>query len=181
MAKLNMSALVNIEQSGFTLVLGGQRSGKSLFAEQLVENVGGGFYLATSDSGDTEMVERILVHQKRRGNLWQTIEEPILLSETLLSLKGIKKPALVDCLTLWLTNIILLNKNIDTEIDNLCGLVNSIDFPVVFVSNEVGQGIIPDNALARQFSDWAGKMNQKIAEVSSRVVLVTAGLPQILK
>ena len=85
-----MSALVNIEQSGFTLVLGGQRSGKSLFAEQLVENVGGGFYLATSESGDTEMVERILVHQKRRGNLWQTIEEPILLSETLLSLKVLR-------------------------------------------------------------------------------------------
>ena len=181
MAKFNMSALVTIEQSGFTLILGGQRSGKSLFAEQLVENVGGGIYLATSEPGDTEMVARILVHQKRRGNLWKTIEEPILLSETLLSLKGLKKPALVDCLTLWLTNIILLNKNIDTEIDNLCGLVNSIDFPVIFVSNEVGQGIIPDNALARQFSDWAGKMNQKIAGVSDRVVLVTAGLPQILK
>ena len=181
MAKLSMSALVNIKGSGFTLVLGGQRSGKSLFAERLVENIGGGTYLATSEPRDTEMTARILVHQKRRGNLWQTIEEPILLTETLLSLNGLKKPVLVDCLTLWLTNIILLNKNIDIEIDNLCALVNSIDFPVVFVSNEVGQGIIPDNALARQFSDWAGKMNQKIAEVSSRVVLVTAGLPQILK
>jgi adenosylcobinamide kinase/adenosylcobinamide-phosphate guanylyltransferase len=84
-------------------------------------------------------------------------------------------------LTLWLTNIMLLNKSIDTEIDNLCVLVKSIDFPVVFVSNEVGQGIIPDNALARQFVDWAGQMNQKIAEVALNVIFVTAGLPQILK
>jgi adenosylcobinamide kinase/adenosylcobinamide-phosphate guanylyltransferase len=181
MAELNMSALVNLEQPGFTLVLGGQRSGKSVFAEQLIENIGGGVYIATSDPLDNDMATRILVHQKRRGDLWQTIEEPILLVRTLLSLKGHRKPVLVDCLTLWLTNIMLLNKNIDTEIDNLCTSVESIDFPVVFVSNEVGQGIIPDNALARQFVDWAGKMNQKIAEVSDKVIFVTAGLPQILK
>jgi adenosylcobinamide kinase/adenosylcobinamide-phosphate guanylyltransferase len=181
MVGLNMSAFVNLEQPGFTLVLGGQRSGKSIFAEQLIEHVGGGVYIATSEPHDNEMASRILVHQKRRGDLWQTIEEPVLLVQTLLSLKGHQKPVLVDCLTLWLTNIMLLNKNIDTEIDNLCVLVKSIDFPVVFVSNEVGQGIIPDNALARQFVDWAGQMNQKIAEVSLNVIFVTAGLPQILK
>jgi adenosylcobinamide kinase/adenosylcobinamide-phosphate guanylyltransferase len=176
-----MSVLVSLEQPGFTLVLGGQRSGKSVFAEQLIENYGGGVYLATSEPLDDEMATRILIHQKRRGALWQTIEEPILLARTLLSLKGSRKPVLVDCLTLWLTNIMLINKDLDTEIDNLCALVESIDFPVVFVSNEVGHGIIPDNPLARQFIDGAGKMNQKIAEVARSVIFVTAGLPQILK
>ena len=176
-----MSALVDLEQPGCTLVLGGQRSGKSLFAEQLIENVGGGIYIATSKSLDNEMAKRILVHQKRRGDLWQTIEEPILLERTLVSLSGHRKPVLVDCLTLWLTNIMLLNKDINTEINNLCALADSMDFPIIFVSNEVGQGIIPDNALGRKFVDWAGKMNQQIAEVSGKVIFVTAGLPQILK
>ena len=176
-----MNVLVSIEQPGCTLVLGGQRSGKSSFAEQLIENAGGGVYVATSEPLDGEMAARLLIHQKRRGDLWQTIEEPISLARTLLSLKGHQKPVLVDCLTLWLTNIMLINKDLDAEIDNLCALVESIDFPVVFVSNEVGHGIIPDNALAREFIDWAGKMNQKIAEVASNVIFVTAGLPQILK
>jgi adenosylcobinamide kinase / adenosylcobinamide-phosphate guanylyltransferase len=176
-----MSDLINLQQSGFTLVLGGQRSGKSAFAESLVENVGGGFYVATSESLDDEMATRIAVHQDRRGEQWQTLEEPILLADTLLSLKGRGKPALVDCLTLWLSNLMTLNKNIDAEIDGLCALTESLDFPVVFVSNEVGQGIIPDNALARQFVDCAGLMNQKIAGVADHVVFVTVGIPQKIK
>ena len=181
MAAFVMGEPLNLKQSCFTLVLGGQRSGKSFFAEQLIEKVGGGIYVATSGSHDGEMASRILIHQERRGDLWQTIEEPLLLVQTLLSLKGRRKPVLVDCLTLWLTNIMLLNKNIETEIDDLCALVENIDFPVVFVSNEVGQGIIPDNALARQFADWAGKMNQKIATVSDNVIFMTAGISQLLK
>jgi adenosylcobinamide kinase / adenosylcobinamide-phosphate guanylyltransferase len=176
-----MNDLINLQQSGFTLVLGGQRSGKSVFAERLVENVGGGFYVATSESLDDEMAARIAVHQNRRSEQWQTLEEPILLAEVLLSLKGRGKPALVDCLTLWLSNIMALDKNIDAEIDGLCALIESIDFPVVFVSNEVGQGIIPDNALARRFVDYAGLMNQKIADAADHVVLVTAGIPQKIK
>ena len=176
-----MDKYLNLKKSGFTIVLGGQRSGKSLFAENLVEKVGGGFYIATSESHDNEMASRILIHQERRGELWQTIEEPVLLNDTLLSLKGRQKPALVDCLTLWLTNIILLNKDVEKEVDDLCSLAVNIDFPVVFVSNEVGQGIIPDNSLAREFIDWSGRMNQKLADVSDNVIFVTAGIPHIIK
>jgi adenosylcobinamide kinase / adenosylcobinamide-phosphate guanylyltransferase len=176
-----MSDLINLQQPGISLVLGGQRSGKSVFAENLVENIGGGFYVATSETLDDEMAARISVHQDRRGEQWETLEEPILLADALLSLKGHGKPALVDCLTLWLSNIMALDKNIDAEIDSLCTLTESLDFPVVFVSNEVGQGIIPDNALARRFVDFAGLMNQKIAGVADHVVLVTAGVPQKIK
>ena len=176
-----MSNLINLQQSGFSLVLGGQRSGKSVFAEKSVEEVGGGFYLATSETLDDEMAVRIAIHKARRGDQWQTLEEPILLTHALLSLMGRGKPALVDCLTLWLSNLMALDKNIDAEIHGLCELVEKLDFPVVFVSNEVGQGVIPDNALARRFVDCAGKMNQKIADVSENVVFVTAGIPQKLK
>ena len=176
-----MNSNLNLKKPGFTLVLGGQRSGKSLFAENLVEQEGGGFYIATSEPRDKEMAKRILIHQERRGPLWQTIEEPIFLVDTLLSFNGQKKPALVDCLTLWLTNILLLDKDIEKELDELCALVMNIDYPVVFISNEVGQGVIPDNSLAREFIDWSGKMNQQISGVSDLVIFVTAGIPQILK
>ena len=176
-----MNNLINLQQSGFSLVLGGQRSGKSVFAESVIESSGGGFYVATSESLDVEMDERITTHQARRGEQWKTIEEPVLLVDALLSLKGCNQPALVDCLTLWLSNIMALDKNIDAEIDGLCALVKILDFHVIFVSNEVGQGIIPDNALARKFVDCAGKMNQRIADVAENVVFVTAGVPHKLK
>jgi adenosylcobinamide kinase/adenosylcobinamide-phosphate guanylyltransferase len=127
------------------------------------------------------MAARIAAHQERRGVDWQTLEEPILLVDALLSLQGRGKPAVVDCLTLWLSNLMALDKNIGAEIDGLCALIDDLDFSVVFVSNEVGQGIIPDNALARRYVDEAGRMNQKIAAVSASVVLVMAGIPQRIK
>jgi len=176
-----MRNLPGLRKSGFTLVLGGQRSGKSFVAERIAENVGGGFYIATTEIRDDEMAARVSTHQERRGDQWQTIEEPVLLVETLLSLKGCNKPALVECLTLWLSNIMALEQNIQTKVDELCALVHQLDFPVIFVSNEVGQGIVPDNALARKFVDYTGKMNQKIAEVADNVIFVTSGIPQILK
>ena len=176
-----MDEYLALQKPGFITVLGGQRSGKSLFAERLVEKAGGGFYIATAEPHDNEMASRILIHQERRGELWQTIEEPVLLNQTLLSLNGCQKPALVDCLSLWLTNLILLNTDIEKELDDLCALAENIDFPVVFVSNEVGQGIIPDNSLARKFIDYSGKMNQKLANISDKVIFVTAGIPQIIK
>ena len=176
-----MSELIDLQKAGFSLVLGGQRSGKSAYAESVIEQAGGGFYVATSEPLDDEMTARIWAHQARRGDQWQTVEEPILLAQTLLALNGHGKPALVDCLTLWLSNLMALDKNIAAEIDSLCAAREQLDFPVVFVSNEVGQGIIPDNALARQFIDYAGLMNQKIAAVSASVVFVTAGIPQKIK
>ena len=176
-----MSNLINLQQVGYSLVLGGARSGKSAYAESLIENAGGGFYIATSEALDDEMKARIAAHRERRGDDWQTLEEPILLQHALLSIKGRGKPALVDCLTLWLSNLMELEKNVEAEINGLCALVEDLDYPVVFVSNEVGQGIVPDNALARQFADSAGLMNQKIAAVAENVVLVTAGIAQKLK
>ncbi len=176
-----MGDLINLQKAGYSLVLGGARSGKSTYAESVIENVGGGFYIATSEALDEEMAARIAVHRERRGDDWQTLEEPVLLQHALLSIKGRGKPALVDCLTLWLSNLMELEKNIEAEIDGLCVLAEELDYPVVFVSNEVGQGIVPDNALARRFADCAGLMNQKIAAAANTVVLVTAGIPQKLK
>ena len=176
-----MSNLINLQQVGYSLVLGGARSGKSAYAEGLIEYAGGGFYIATSEALDDEMKARIAAHRERRGEDWQTLEEPILLQHALLSIKGRGKPALVDCLTLWLSNLMELEKNVEAEINGLCALVEDLDYPVVFVSNEVGQGIVPDNVLARQFADSAGLMNQKIAAASNHVVLVNAGIAQKLK
>ena len=176
-----MSNLIELQQAGYSLVLGGARSGKSAYAERIIEHAGGGFYIATSEALDDEMKARIAAHRERRSDDWQTLEEPVLLQHALLSIKGRGKPALVDCLTLWLSNLMALEKNIDAEIDGLCALTEELDYPVVFVSNEVGQGIVPDNVLARQFADYAGLMNQKVAAAADAVVLLTAGIPQKIK
>ena len=119
-AAFSMGDLINLQKAGYSLVLGGARSGKSTYAESVIENVGGGFYIATSEALDEEMTARIAAHRERRGDDWQTLEEPVLLQHALLSIKGRGKPALVDCLTLWLSNLMELEKNIEAEIDGLC-------------------------------------------------------------
>ena len=162
-----------------TLVLGGARSGKSIYAEGLVEVVGGGAYLATAEALDKEMQERVQIHRGRRGNLWRTVEEPLDLSDTLRAHGA--APILVDCLTLWLSNIMAAGRDVESEINSLISTLSECEAPVVMVSNEVGLGIVPDNALARAFRDEAGRMNQRLATVADRVVFVTAGLPQIMK
>ncbi|MDA0996962.1 MAG: bifunctional adenosylcobinamide kinase/adenosylcobinamide-phosphate guanylyltransferase [Proteobacteria bacterium] len=162
-----------------TLVLGGARSGKSRFAEALIEAVGGGVYIATAEAGDGEMRDRITKHRARRGDIWRTVEEPLDLIGALKQTVG--RPALVDCLTLWLSNVMLAGKDPALEVASLVAGLSSLDAPVVFVSNEVGLGIVPDNALAREFRDAAGVMNQRIATAASRVVFVAAGLPMTLK
>ncbi len=164
-----------------TLVLGGQRSGKSHYAEQLVEAQGSGFYLATAQAFDTEMKERIQTHKQRRGDLWQTCEEPMAVAEIIIRESRPTRPILLDCLTLWLSNLMLAERDVDRELEGLLEALRQARGPVVLVSNEVGQGIIPDNALARQFVDCAGRMNRLVAEASDRVIFMTAGLPQILK
>ncbi len=164
-----------------TLVMGGQRSGKSRYAEQLIENAGGGIYLATAQAFDAEMAVRIETHQNRRGGLWQTSEEPLEIASRLRQFSTNQTPVLVDCLTLWLSNLLLADRNIETSLAQLDAALQACEGPVVLVSNEVGQGIIPDNALARQFVDCAGRMNQVVAEAADRVVWLTAGIPQILK
>lgn len=164
-----------------TLILGGQRSGKSQYAEQLVEAEGCGLYLATAQAFDDEMNDRIDTHQKRRGDMWSTLEEPIEISNIIDQEAKAGRPILVDCLTLWLSNLMLAERDISIETDRLVSILQKSQGPVVLVSNEVGQGVIPDNALARKFVDCAGRMNQVIAEAAHRVVWVTAGIPNILK
>ncbi len=169
-----------------TLVLGGAASGKSVFAESLIaasfetrwENA---IYLATATAGDDEMSDKIARHRARRGPRWMTVEEPVALSTALAEHARADRPVLVDCLTLWLTNLLLADRDPEPEIEALVGAFAALPSPAVLVSNEVGGGIVPENALARRFRNEAGHMNQKIAAAADRVYLVTAGLPQLLK
>lgn len=165
-----------------SLVLGGARSGKSSFAEAEVLAHGlDCLYLATSEAFDNEMEMRIARHRERRGPEWTTIEEPLALADVLAAESDPKRAILVDCLTLWLANLLGAERELPAEFEHLVRVLAGVAGPVVLVSNEVGQGIVPDNALARRFRDEAGRLHQQIAAVAGRVVFVTAGLPQTLK
>jgi adenosylcobinamide kinase/adenosylcobinamide-phosphate guanylyltransferase len=164
------------------LVLGGQRSGKSRYAEELVIASGlSPVYLATAASGDGEMRERIALHRARRGEGWRTVEEPLELATALARETGEGFHVLVDCLTLWVTNQIGADRSLDDETSRLLEVLARVTGPVVLVTGEVGLGIIPANALSRRFADALGLVNQRVASVVDRVVLVAAGLPLILK
>jgi len=173
----------SIAHRGVTLVLGGARSGKSAYAESLVEAAGGGIYLASAEALDGEMSARIARHRDRRGLAWETIEEPLDVSAVLKRLvdAGEQRPVLFDCLTLWLSNLLHHGRDVDAALDDLVAAMKAAPFAVVAVSNEVGGGIVPDNELARAFVDRAGLMNQHIAAQADQVVLVTAGIPVQLK
>lgn len=167
---------------GSTLVLGGARSGKSAYAEALVESQPGAcLYLATATAGDVEMQDRIRHHKARRGPRWATVEEPIALTGTLQRLAGQGQAVLVDCLTLWLSNLMAADRDVEDEIASLAAALPSLGGPVVLVSNEVGLGIVPDNALARRFRDNAGRLHQAVAAVVPAMVFMAAGLPLHLK
>ena len=164
------------------LVLGGARSGKSAVAEADVARQGGALiYLATSEILDGEMADRIALHRQRRGPQWTTVEEPLALCDALSSHAGPDSAVLVDCLTLWLSNLMAAERDIEAESLALADTLAGVAGPVVLVSSEVGQGIVPDNALARGFRDEAGRLHQRIAAVAGRVIFCTAGLPQTLK
>jgi adenosylcobinamide kinase/adenosylcobinamide-phosphate guanylyltransferase len=167
--------------SPITLVLGGARSGKSRFAERLVEAAGGGVYLATGEARDSEMEARIAQHRARRGADWSTVEEPIELAAALRQAAGDGRPVLVDCLTLWLSNLMLAEIDIEAKTADLLITLPQITSPVIFIANEVGLSIVPDNRLARRFRDEAGILNQRIAEAATRVYFIAAGLPLTLK
>jgi adenosylcobinamide kinase / adenosylcobinamide-phosphate guanylyltransferase len=163
------------------LVLGGARSGKSRYAEGLIEAAGGGTYVATAEAGDGEMAARIRVHRARRGAGWTTVEAPLALVEALHEADAAGRPILVDCLTLWLSNLMLAERDAAAEVECLAAALPRIASPVVLVANEVGLGIVPDNALARRFRDLAGHANQRLAAMAERVVFVAAGLPLVLR
>jgi adenosylcobinamide kinase / adenosylcobinamide-phosphate guanylyltransferase len=163
------------------LVLGGARSGKSRYAESLIEALPKPWiYLATAEAGDEEMAARIAAHKTRRGTDWRTVEVPHDLAEALGKLPA-GAAVLIDCLTLWLSNRLLSGADMDTEMAALTKAVTAHDGALVLVANEVGSGIVPDTALGRRFRDLQGLLNQHIAAKANRVVLMVAGLPLTLK
>ena len=163
------------------LITGGARSGKSLRAEARARAFPGQpVYIATAEALDAEMAERIAKHRARRGQDWIEREAPLDLVQALIETDG-RGARLVDCLTLWLSNLLLAERNWSKELSLLADALRSARSPVVMVTNEVGLGIVPDNALARAFRDAAGIMNQTIAGVADEVEFVVAGLPMKLK
>lgn len=180
-----------------SLVTGGARSGKSSFAEKLcMKRSSSGLYIATAQAYDDEMKERIRIHQDRRSDAdyrWETVEEPVALPELLETLgqSASDAPAVVvDCLTLWLTNVLLqvepegaaaMEERLQLDIGRLARAVQTYPGTVILVTNEVGSGIVPEYPLGRIFRDWAGMMNQRLARVCHEVFLVTAGIPMEIK
>ncbi|MFA5955403.1 bifunctional adenosylcobinamide kinase/adenosylcobinamide-phosphate guanylyltransferase [Hyphomicrobium sp.] len=163
-----------------TLVLGGARSGKSAYAERLLTGIPGPWaYIATAEAFDDEMRERIKLHKGRRTG-WVDHEVPLDIADTLAN-RTAELPSLVDCLTLWLSNVMHAERPVAGATDALITALSKRVAPCVLVSNEVGLGIVPENALARAFRDEAGRLNQKIAAAADRVVFVAAGLPLTLK
>lgn len=162
------------------MVLGGARSGKSRYAQQRSEAIGGRLaYIATAEARDDEMHQRIDRHRADRGERWFTIEAPFDLPAAIVEADAKADAILVDCLTLWLSNLILAD--LPVPVDALERGIAACRHPIALVANEVGFGIVPDNALARRFRDEAGRLNQRIARVVAEVVLVAAGLPLSLK
>ena len=164
------------------LVLGGTRSGKSSYAEKMAQSSGlQPLYLATGRAFDDEMENRIAIHRDRRGSDWQTVEEPLDLVSALTLHVTVNRFVLVDCLTLWLTNLMLAERDIAAETAGLVAMLPDLAGPVVFVSNEVGFGIVPENRMAREFRDHAGFLHQAVAAVADEVYLIAAGLPLKMK
>jgi adenosylcobinamide kinase/adenosylcobinamide-phosphate guanylyltransferase len=168
-------------RGGLTLVLGGARSGKSRYAEWLIATFPPPWiYIATAEARDDEMAERIAAHKARRDAGWQTVEAPHDLVD---ALKAAPPGAavLVDCLTLWLSNLMEAGHDIEAQTARLQDVLTGRVGPTVLASNEVGLGIVPDNALARRFRDLQGILNQRLAAQATRVVMMVAGLPVAMK
>ena len=171
-------------------ITGGARSGKSSFAEKLASGFGDHLcYLATAQTLDSEMEERVRRHRERRGVQWQTVEEPINLPHALAQCDGRYQAILVDCITLWLSNLLFryeqsgddIESRILEDVQHLETTLNGMVTPVIMVSNEVGMGIVPENNLARLFRDIAGKTNQILAAAADEVHVVISGIPMKLK
>ena len=166
------------------LVTGGARSGKSRYAEERAKQLGERLlYLATAEAEDEEMLQRITAHKKRRDQRWTTVEEPMELTAALLGQRGKADCVLVDCLTLWLSNLLRRRdeKSATAKVEELIETLPQLSFHVVFVTNEVGWAIVPDNPLARAFRDLSGWANQRVAQVADEVILMIAGIPLIAK
>jgi adenosylcobinamide kinase/adenosylcobinamide-phosphate guanylyltransferase len=168
---------------GHVLVLGGARSGKTGFAERLaMRNGHRPVYLATAAALDGEMRDRIRTHQAQRAGRFMTVEEPIDVSGAILTAAKANDIILVDCLTLWITNLLGENMDVAQAVEELAATLSDLSAArVILVSNEVGLGIVPDNAMARSFRDLAGSAHQRLAEICDDVYFIVAGLPMTLK
>lgn len=165
-----------------TLVLGGARSGKSTYAEGLIARSGPeAVYIATAEPHDDEMADRIARHRERRGSGWTTVEEPLALAAVLRDASVPGRAVLVDCLTLWLSNLMAAEVNVEAAAAELCATLAALPGPIVLVSNEVGLGLVPDTPLGRRFRDAQGRLNQLVAAAVPSVVFVAAGLSLVLK
>lgn len=166
-----------------TFVIGGAKSGKSSFALEMAgKHPGRKAYVATAQALDDEMHSRIGRHKMERGDGWDTFEEPFGIAKTLMEISQKYDVIVIDCLTLWLSNLLLGDEDMEKGIEAfISSLVTHHSAQVFIVSNEVGQGIVPDNALARQFRDLAGHLNQEVAHIADEVYLVTAGIPLRIK
>ncbi len=167
------------------LVTGGCRSGKSRFAlDYINQHYENKVFLATAEALDGEMRQRIRRHREERGPDWKTLEEPIALTEELASLGGNPQGVLIDCLTLWISNLLtagIAEEDILARADALAAKIQGIPHSVVVVTNEVGFGIVPENKMARIYRDLVGAVNQKMAACADVVVLTVAGIPQVIK
>ncbi len=162
--------------------MGGARSGKSALAEQRAADSGlEVIYIATAQGGDTEMAERIRLHQERRPNHWKTLESPTTLAQTLHDHAATNRCLLVDCLTLWLSNLLEKEKQLQQQQKELLETLPQLPGHIILVSNEVGQGIIPLGEINRRFVDVTGRLHQALAILCDRVTLTVAGLPLNLK
>lgn len=159
-----------------TLILGGARSGKSRFAESLCKAPR--TYIATAQAFDDEMTQRIAKHRDDRGAAWNTIEAPLDLMGAIKSAKG---DVLLDCLTLWLTNLVMNEKDVEADVLMLVEALQHTTNKVIIVSNELGLGLVPEHGLSRRFRDQHGVMNQHLAAVAQCVVFMVAGIPQVIK
>ncbi|RQW88683.1 MAG: bifunctional adenosylcobinamide kinase/adenosylcobinamide-phosphate guanylyltransferase [Geobacter sp.] len=171
--------------SKITFITGGARSGKSRLAEKLAEVFEEPLcYIATGEARDREMAERIATHRQRRGNAWRTVEEPLLVAEAIRAANGCYQAILVDCITLWITNLLFHHDAVEpvlAEVRSLAKLFPALKTPIILVSNEVGMGIVPENALARSFRDLAGQANRILAEAADEVYMTISGIPLKLK
>ena len=164
------------------LVLGGAASGKSAHAEALAaQDAPRAVYIATAEALDGEMREKIAVHRARRGERWETVEAPLELAQAIRRHDAPDATILVDCLTLWLSNLLGEGRDAAAETETLVAALGRVEGRIVLVSNEIGLGLVPENALARSFRNLQGMLNQRVAAAADDVVFVAAGLPLVLK
>ena len=176
---------ISRERAMLTLILGGVRSGKSRMAENLAADFPGPItYLATAQAKDTEMQERVALHRKHRPKHWKTIEEPIRVAQVVSDYPAPKNLVVVDCLTLWMTNLLLVDDAFETgrtELEALIAEVKRKRSNLVLVSNETNSGVVPMDSLSRRFCDEMGVLHQKLAGLSDDVILMVAGIPTWVK